>query len=98
MQLIMQQQFAMKAAMEPGFNALRIRKPGVDDQGSSHEEYDDESEEPQSAEKPSQEDFAANKKRFAEQMKQELLAGKKQPAKKRSGSVVKLNQADNLSQ
>jgi len=73
MQLIMQQQYAMKTAMDPGFNPLRVRKAqGVEEPSSNEEEeeeYYDESEEPKSEEKPSAEDFAANKKRFAEQMK-----------------------------
>lgn len=80
MQLIMQQQMAMKSGGE-GFNALRVRKQAqpapvdYDDENSSQDEYGEEEEQAI--------DLQAEKKKFAEQMKQALLAGKKKaPAKK----------------
>ena len=96
MQMILQQQYAMKNAgavfeNQPGFNPVRVRKgaavpakgfyPQQEKEESSQNEYgEDDEEESDDNGLTEAEQFALNKKKFAEQLKQDLMANKK-PAK-----------------
>lgn len=109
MQLIMQQQYALKNPIDSlgnHFNPLRVRKAAAPDaqydpkQSSSQDDYDEEDGSAEGEQLTEEELFALNKKKFAEQLKQELLASKKsKPVKKAAAegetegrnSIVKLN-------